>query len=386
VRFAQIGLKLLLCYSYGRIYLELLTVAPTQKKKGRAKKANPAAHVEAEVEVLPSEEAEFEDSLPDEAEALEVEDLSDLEEEFKTTTKEKTSKRKSKSSGAVVSYDPLKAYLAEISQYPKLSREEERDLAISYLEKGDLNAAYKLTVANLWLVVAIARRYQRAARSLLDLIQEGNIGLMEAVKNFDPYKEVRFPSYATWWIKAYIVRFVIANWRLVKLGTTQAQRKLFFNLEKEKTKLEKQGFVPDSKLLASSLNVKESEVIEMQQRLGGADISVDAPVGGDESTTLHSILAADALNAEDTLAADQVRQRLFEAMNEFSNDLNEKEKVIYEKRLLSEEKATLQEIADEFSISKERVRQLENRIKSKLKKYLEEKLGEAFLMSDLGLG
>jgi len=173
---------------------------------------------------------------------------------------------------------------------------------------------------------------------------------------------------------------------LVKLGTTQAQRKLFFNLEKEKTKLEKQGFVPDSKLLASSLNVKESEVIEMQQRLGGADISVDAPVGGDESTTLHSILAADALNAEDTLAADQVRQRLFEAMNEFSNDLNEKEKVIYEKRLLSEEKATLQEIADEFSISKERVRQLENRIKSKLKKYLEEKLGEAFLMSDLGLG
>ncbi|MCB0336716.1 MAG: sigma-70 family RNA polymerase sigma factor, partial [Bdellovibrionales bacterium] len=164
----------------------------------------------------------------------------------------------------VVSYNPLTAYLREMRNFPKLTREEEKELAVQYRENKDLEAAYQLVSSNLWLVVKIARDYEKAARSLLDLIQEGNIGLMEAVKNFDPYRGVRFPSYAVWWIRAYIVRYLIANWRMVKIGTTQAQRKLFFNLQKEKEKLERDGFYPGPKLLAEKLEVKEKEIIEMQ--------------------------------------------------------------------------------------------------------------------------
>src|SRR5690606_2877165 len=172
----------------------------------------------------------------------------------------------------LVRYDAFTAYLREIQQYPRLSKEEEHELAVRYRKFQDLEAAYKLVTSNLWLVVKIARQYQAAARNLLDVIQEGNMGLMESVKNFDPYRGVRFPSYAAWWIKAYIIRFVIANLRMVKVGTTQAQRKLFFNLQREKEKLEREGIYPGPKLLAEKLNVKEREVVEMEQRLSSPDL------------------------------------------------------------------------------------------------------------------
>src|ERR1700687_2814972 len=146
-----------------------------------------------------------------------------------------------KDSGAVTRYDPVQRYLTEIRRYPLLSREEEHELAVRFKENKDIEAAYRLVTANLRLVVMIAREYQRAFRNLLDLVQEGNIGLMEAVKNFDPYRGIRFPSYAVWWIRAYIIRYVMNNWRMVKLGTTQAQRKLFFNLQKEKDRLAAEG-------------------------------------------------------------------------------------------------------------------------------------------------
>jgi RNA polymerase sigma-32 factor len=333
---------------------------------------------DGEVEILPAEE-----TSPPESNVLEDSDI-EGDAFIDSDEPELAIEDEEKSSGAVVSYDALRAYLTEVAQHPKLSKEEEHALAVRYRELGDKEAAYKLTVGNLWLVVALARRYQRAARSLLDLIQEGNIGLMEAVKNFDPYKEVRFPSYATWWIKAYIVRFLIANWRMVKIGTTQAQRKLFFNLEKERARLERDGFSPTAKLLAEKLNVKESEVVEMQQRLGGADVSVDAPVGGENDGTLHGLIPSQDQSAEESLASQQIQAKLKAAMNDFLSTLTAKERTIYEKRLLSDEKATLQEIALEYEISKERVRQLENRIKDKLKKYLSEKLGSGFLMEELG--
>src|SRR5271169_5694145 len=163
--------------------------------------------------------------------------------------------------GAVVRYDPLQRYLTEIRRYPLLSREEEHRIAVRYREDNDIQAAYRLVTANLRLVVMIAREYQHAFRNLLDLIQEGNIGLMEAVKKFDPYRGIRFPSYAVWWVRAYIIRYLINNWRVVKLGTTQAQRKLFFNLQKEKERLEAEGIVPGPKLIAQRLDVKESEVV-----------------------------------------------------------------------------------------------------------------------------
>ncbi len=357
-----------------------MLIVATKKDKNKSKDSTKSVE---DVEILPAVEPTDEDLKPEESEveAIDADALPALDEaEIEPVEVEGKS-----SKGSIVSYDPLRAYLSEIAHHPKLSKEEEHELAVKYKEKHDLDAAYKLTVSNLWLVVAIARRYQRAARSVLDLIQEGNIGLMEAVKNFDPYRDVRFPSYATWWIKAYIVRFIIANWRLVKIGTTQAQRKLFFNLEKEKEKLERQGFSPTAKLLAANLNVKESEVLEMQQRLGGGDVSVDAPVGENGESNMHGILPSEAPSAEDTMAAEEIRQKLKASMDEFAQGLNEKEKVIYETRLLAEDKATLHEIADQFSISKERVRQIENRVKAKLKSHLSEHLGSGFLFEEMGL-
>jgi RNA polymerase sigma-32 factor len=178
-----------------------------------------------------------------------------------------------------------------------------------------------------------------------------------------------------WWIKAYIIRYVIANWRMVKIGTTQAQRKLFFNLKKEKEKLEREGFYPSPKLLADKLNVKESEVLEMEQRLGGADVSVDAPVQEGGEHNLLSLIPSSQANAEDILAQKQTAHLLLESLDEFSATLKPKELVIFKQRMLGEEKATLQDISDQLSISRERVRQLENRIKEKLKEFLLKRLG-----------
>jgi RNA polymerase sigma-32 factor len=203
----------------------------------------------------------------------------DLSKEF---VQDDDSKERAK---ALVPYDPLQRYLAEIRRFPLLSREEEHKLAVQYKEFGDLEAAYKLVTGNLRLVVMIAREYQKAFKNLLDLIQEGNMGVMEAVKNFDPYRGVRFPSYAVWWIRAYIIRYIMSDWRMVKIGTTQAQRKLFFNLQKEKEKLEAEGIIPGPKLLAQRLNVKEDEVVEMEQRLASRDLSVDVPIGNDDEAT-----------------------------------------------------------------------------------------------------
>ena len=286
------------------------------------------------------------------------------------------SNREERASGkAVVPYDPLQAYLREIRSYPPLSREEERELAIRYYTSKDLEAAYRLVTSNLWLVVKIAHDYEKAARGILDLIQEGNMGLLEAVKNFDPYRGVRFPSYAVWWIKAYIVRFLIANWRLVKIGTTQAQRKLFFNLKKEKEKLEREGFFPAPKLLAEKLSVKESEVIEMEQRLGSADVSVDAPLQNDAESTMLSVLPGTEETQEDLLDRKQIQALIAQSFREFAATLKAKELLIFEERMLGEDKATLQDISDKLGLSRERVRQIENRLRDKLKSFLETKHG-----------
>jgi len=159
-----------------------------------------------------------------------------------TTLEKNDSSEETQPSTALVPYDSLQRYLAEIRLYPLLTPAEEHELAVRYKEYGDIEAAYQLVTGNLRLVVMIARQYQRAFRNLLDLVQEGNIGLMEAVRNFDPYRGVRFPSYAVWWVRAYIIRYIMNNWRMVKIGTTQAQRKLFFNLQKERERLEAEGF------------------------------------------------------------------------------------------------------------------------------------------------
>jgi RNA polymerase sigma-32 factor len=275
---------------------------------------------------------------------------------------------------ALVPFDPLQRYLAEIRRFPLLSREEEHRLAVDYKEYGNLQAAYKLVTANLRLVVMIAREYQKAFKNLLDLIQEGNMGLMEAVKNFDPYRGVRFPSYAVWWIRAYMIRYIMNDWRMVKIGTTQAQRKLFFNLQKEKEKIETEGLTPGPKLLAQRLNVKEDEVVEMEQRLASRDLSVDMPMGDDEEATLLHFLPDQKESPEEQLAETQYQQLLREKMEQFAGALKDKELVIFRERLLNEEPLTLREIGEKYDISRERVRQIEERVKRKLKAFLSKEL------------
>jgi RNA polymerase sigma-32 factor len=272
---------------------------------------------------------------------------------------------------ALVPFDPLQRYLTEIRRFKLLSREEEHRLAVQYKEYGDLEAAYKLVTANLRLVVMIAREYQKAFKTLLDLIQEGNMGLMEAVKNFDPYRGVRFPSYAVWWIRAYMIRYIMNDWRMVKIGTTQAQRKLFFNLQKEKEKIEAEGLMPGPKLLAQRLQVKEDEVVEMEQRLASRDLSVDVPIGGDDDeATMLSFLPDNKQTPEEQFADAQYHELLHDKMEQFAKTLKDKELVIYRERLLNEEPATLREIGEKYGISRERVRQIEERVKKKLKTYL----------------
>src|SRR5512142_1444454 len=187
--------------------------------------------------------------------------------------------------GGLVRYDPIRAYMAEVARHPLLGRDEEHALAVRYHEKGDVDAAYKLVASNLRLVVKIANEYRRSAFHLLDLVQEGNMGLMQAVKKYDPFKGVKLSSYAAWWIRAYIIRFVMENWRMVKLGTTQAQRKLFFNLQKERDKLLARGIEPTPRLVATPLPVEEAQVEEMAARMAADDLSLDAPASpdGDDS-------------------------------------------------------------------------------------------------------
>jgi RNA polymerase sigma-32 factor len=293
-------------------------------------------------------------------------DLANENEEENADSKEK----------ALVPFDPLQRYLAEIRRFPLLSREDEHKLAVEFKEFGNIQAAYKLVTGNLRLVVMIAREYQKAFKSLLDLIQEGNMGLMEAVKNFDPYRGVRFPSYAVWWIRAYMIRYIMNDWRMVKIGTTQAQRKLFFNLQKEKERIESEGLTPGPKLLAQRLNVKEDEVVEMEQRMAHRDLSVDMPIGEDEEATMLNFLPDDKQSPEEDFAENQYRALLQQKMENFAATLKDKELVIFRERLLNEEPITLREIGEKYSISRERVRQIEERLKKKLKTYLSKELDD----------
>jgi RNA polymerase sigma-32 factor len=274
-------------------------------------------------------------------------------------------------SGPVEVFDPLKKYLMEIRRFPLLSREEEKILATRWWEEKDRYAAYRLVVSNLRLVVKIAFEYQRAYSNLLDIIQEGNLGLMQAVKKFDPYRDVKLSSYASWWIRAYILKFLIDNWSLVKIGTTQAQRKLFFRLKKEKGRLEALGFDPGPKLLAGTLKVTKEEVTEMDQRLEGGDLSLNAPLEENSRQTYLDIIPSGE-TLEEKVADIQLRELLGQKIEDFTRTLNEKEVFILKNRLMAEEPLTLQVAGDKFGISRERARQIERRVIDKVKVFLKE--------------
>ncbi len=275
--------------------------------------------------------------------------------------------------------DPLQAYLREVQRHPLLTPEEEKDLTVRYAQSQDVRTAWRLVNANLRLVVKLAYEYRRAYKNIMDLIQEGNIGLMQAVKRYDPYRGVKLSSYAAWWIRAYILRFILNNWRLVKLGTTQAQRKLFFNLNKEKAKLSAMGIEPSSAEIARRLGVEEKEVVDMDRRLSSGEASLDAPVGDTDGRSVSRIEMLPSTSSGPELAYEQseMGQLVHDRLVKFRETLKGKDVIIFDKRMSAEEPLTLQELGDEFGISRERVRQLEARLTMKLRQYLKDELGDA---------
>ncbi|HYO98550.1 MAG TPA: RNA polymerase factor sigma-32 [Polyangiaceae bacterium] len=361
------------------------------RRKPTAKRAAKTAAKPAPTEAVASEEA-AEDAAEDADEESDPDDLDQepepvdagseaevLEAAGEVLTDEGAGASEETGRSGLARMDALQVYMREVQRHPLLSPDEEHSLAVNYSKSGDVTAAARLVTANLRLVVKIAYEYRRAYRNMTDLVQEGNIGLMQAVKRYDPYRGVKLSSYAAWWIRAYMLRFILNNWRLVKIGTTQAQRKLFFNLSKEKAKLSALGIEPTDAEVARRLNVEESEVVEMGRRLSRGDASLDAPVGdSDDRTTTRMELLPATSDSPDRLAENaELGAVLHEKLDEFRKTLTGKDVAIFDKRLVADEPLTLQQLGDEFGVSRERVRQLEARLTGKLREYLKEALGDA---------
>lgn len=273
-------------------------------------------------------------------------------------------------SKSISTTDPLARYLAEIRQYPLLTKEQEKKLAIQYFDHKDPRAAEALVTSNLRFVVKVAAEYTKFGARLIDLVQEGNVGLMHAVKEFNPYKGARLITYAVWWIRGYIQEYLMRQYSLVRIGTTANQRKLFYQLQKEKEKLEKMGFGQDIKQLSGKLGIDQDEIEEMQKRLSGRDVSLDQPLTDDGSGSSRMIdlqQQAGSDNVDDQLGLAEELNLLKETIADIKDQLSEKEKIILENRLLADEPMTLQELGDQFGTTREAVRQIENRLMQKLK-------------------
>jgi RNA polymerase sigma-32 factor len=275
--------------------------------------------------------------------------------------------------------DALQAYMREVQRHPLLSSDEEHKLAVEYTKDQSAAVAARLVTANLRLVVKIAYEYRRAYRNMMDLVQEGNIGLMQAVKRYDPYRGVKLSSYAAWWIRAYMLRFILNNWRLVKVGTTQAQRKLFFNLNKEKARLTAMGIEPSHAEIAKRLNVSETEVTEMDRRLARADASLDATVNEADgrSTTRLELMPSSNATPDQIAEGSELSELLQGELETFRKTLSGKDVDIFDKRVIADEPLTLQELGDGFGVSRERVRQLEARLMGKLREHLRSTMGDS---------
>lgn len=268
----------------------------------------------------------------------------------------------------------LNFYLAQINRFPILTPEEEFQLAEKYWKYKDIEAAHKLVTSNLRFVVKIAFEYRGFGVKLLDLIQEGNLGLMKAVQKFDPYKGYRLISYAVWWIRAYIQNFIIKSWSLVKLGTTQAQKKLFYKLKKVKGMLESKEMECSPEILAQNLNVKTKDIEEMEARLSSRDFSLDTEVDEEGHLTHLDLISDESFNPEESLAVFEKEIHLKEEIREALRLLNEREQYLVENRVMADEPLTLREIGDKFHISRERVRQIEKGALKKIKGILAEKM------------
>ncbi len=271
--------------------------------------------------------------------------------------------------------DTLDRYFAEVGRHPLLTRDEEYALAVRVRDHGDPEAAERLVLSNLRLVAKIAMEYRRVWTNLLDLIQEGNVGLLQAVRRFDPYRGVKLSSYSAYWIRAYILKYLIDNIRLVRVGTSRTERKLFFQLSRARRELERAGFVPSPKLLAEKLDVREADVTDMQHRLSRSELSLDAPVDDESgSATLGDFLSADGPSVERTVSDEDMRQTFRTQLERFAEGLGPREQKILRERVLADPPKTLQELGDEFGLTRERVRQLEVKLVRDLREYLKANL------------
>lgn len=362
---------------------EFVETTPVEPVAKRARKVKAKAAVVVEGEVVKAEAAE-EDAETEET-TEEVEPAVDELEEVSPELEPKVLKAVRSAGSALAKNDPLAAYMAEVTKHPLLTREEEVELGRKYRDTGDVKAAYKLVASNLRLVVKLAHEYHRNPLSLLDLVQEGNIGLMQAVKKFDPERGVKLSSYAAWWIRAYILRYIMDNWKMVKLGTTEAQRKLFFKLRQEQERLLKQGIEVTPKLLAERLNVTEQDVVEMDQRLGNDEMSLDAPVAGsddDRQTRADRFLPSGQVGADDALGNKELREIFRTKLAAFAEKLNEKDRYIFDKRLTADDPMTLQDIGAHYGVSRERARQLEAALIARMRTYMREEIPDFDLVAE----
>jgi RNA polymerase sigma-32 factor len=267
--------------------------------------------------------------------------------------------------------DSLESYLSQINRYPLLTAEEEFELAVKYRKENDMEAAQKLITANLRFVVKVAVEYRSYGVKMSDLIQEGNIGLMMAVKKFDPYKRYRFISYAIWWIRAYMQNYIIKTWSLVKIGTTQAQKKLFYKIGKVRRVLEDGGSdMKKYERLARDMKVTQKDIIEMEQRMSSRDLSLDSPLNEDEELTHLDLLQQNGLNQEEWVAVTEEKKNRENQILNAMKCLDKRETFVIKNRVMTEEPLTLQEIGNHLKLSKERVRQIESEALVKLKKEL----------------
>ncbi len=268
------------------------------------------------------------------------------------------------------------AYLHEVRRHPLMTPETEHDVAVRFRATADPRLAAQLVNANLRLVIKIAKEHRRAHNQLSDLVQEGNLGLIQAVGKYDPSRGVKFASYASWWIRAYILKFVMSNYRLVKLGTTQAQRRLFFNLRKEREKLERKGLEVSPKQLAAALDVTEEEVVEMARRLDASDASLDVPPRGERERTVRDIAAAPESRPDVNVESSEFKTILVDKLHAFGATLRGRDLAIFNDRLFNDEPLTLAQLAARFGLSRERIHQLESRLKHQIREYLEDEIDE----------
>ncbi len=275
----------------------------------------------------------------------------------------------------LVPVDPLRRYLYEIRMFPELTAEEEKQLALRS-RQGDQEAAARLITSNLRLVVRVALMYNRVYSNTMDLIQEGNIGLVEAVRRFDPFKGARLPTYATWWIKAYVIKFLLDNFRIVRVGTTNERRRLLFNLRKEKEKLRSEGIEPTHQLIAENLNVAIEDVRAIDQAIEGGDVSLDSTPAGENLVPLSERLSTAEEMVDDQLARGELKEAFNRHLAAFGETLSDRERTILHKRMIAEEPLTLQAIADRYGVTREAIRLNEKSLIRRIKEYMEEALQE----------